>query len=320
MKLIVQIPCFNEEQTLSQTIADIPRVIPGVEVVEVLVIDDGSTDRTVRVAREAGADHVVKHKTNRGLAQTFRTGIDSCLRLGADIIVNTDGDNQYAGSCIPMLIQPILNGEADMVIGDRQIRDNPGFSWTRKRLQALGSFVVRRLSRTNIPDTVSGFRAISREAALNLNIVSPFSYTIEMLSVRPEIGACFVTGNPVSTTAPCHSRERGSPGGSMDSRFRGSDQLQQAAARIYLEESPEIGVGSRDGPNPSCQEIGRAKRNFRWNAIGRNEGNEPFSHGDRAANGATANRLGTGHVLLGPSAGTCAAGRSVVVIASKLAI
>ncbi len=181
MKLIVQIPCFNEEQTLRQTIADIPRAIPGVDVVEVLVIDDGSTDQTVRVAREAGANHVVKHKTNRGLAQTFRTGIESCLKLGADIIVNTDGDNQYAGSCIPKLIQPILDGEADMVIGDRQIRDNPSFSWTKKRLQALGSFVVRRLSRTDIPDTVSGFRAISRDAALNLNIVSPFSYTIEML-------------------------------------------------------------------------------------------------------------------------------------------
>lgn len=181
MKLIVQIPCYNEERTLRETIADIPRVIPGIDAVEVLVIDDGSTDETVRIALEAGADHVVKHKTNKGLAQTFRTGIDNCLRLGADIIVNTDGDNQYPGSCIPMLIQPILDSEAEVVIGDRQVRDNPSFSWSKKQLQALGSFVVRRLSRTDVPDAVSGFRAISRETALDLNIVSPFSYTIEML-------------------------------------------------------------------------------------------------------------------------------------------
>ncbi len=200
MKLIVQIPCFNEEQTLRHTIADIPRVIPGVEVVEVLVIDDGSTDETVRVAREAGADHVVQHKTNKGLAQTFRTGIDSCLRLGADIIVNTDGDNQYAGSCIPMLIQPILDGEAEVVIGDRQVRDNPSFSWTKKRLQMLGSFVVRRLSRTNIPDTVSGFRAFSREVALNLNIVSPFSYTIEML-IQAGTHQMTLTSVPIKTNS-----------------------------------------------------------------------------------------------------------------------
>lgn len=206
MKLIVQIPCFNEEQTLRQTIADIPRVIPGVEVVEVLVIDDGSTDQTVRVAREAGADHVVRHKTNRGLAQTFRTGIDSCLRRGADIIVNTDGDNQYAGSCIPKLIQPILDGEADMVIGDRQIRDNPSFSGIKKRLQLLGSFVVRRLSRTDIPDTVSGFRAISREAALNLNIVSPFSYTIEML-IQAGTHQMAITSVPIETN-PVGRRSR----------------------------------------------------------------------------------------------------------------
>lgn len=198
MKLIVQIPCFNEEQTLRQTIADIPRVIPGIEAVEVLVIDDGSTDETVRVAREAGANHIVKHKTNKGLAQTFRTGIENCLRLGANIIVNTDGDNQYAGSCIPLLIQPILDGEADVVIGDRQVRDNSSFSWTKKRLLTLGSFVVRRLSRTNIPDTVSGFRAISREAALNLNIVSPFSYTIEML-IQAGTHQVAITSVPIKT-------------------------------------------------------------------------------------------------------------------------
>lgn len=181
MKLIVQIPCFNEEQTLGKTIRDIPRKILGIDVVEVLVIDDGSTDDTIGAAREAGADHLIRHKTNKGLAEAFRTGIDACLRRGADIIVNTDGDNQYAGSCIPALIQPILLGKADLVIGDRQIHKNPNFSWAKKRLQVLGSFVVRRLSRTDVPDTVSGFRAISRDAAMHLNIVSPFSHTIETL-------------------------------------------------------------------------------------------------------------------------------------------
>ena len=181
MKLIVQVPCYNEEATLPRTLGDIPRTIPGIDKVEVLVVDDGSTDRTVEVALRAGADHVVRHKTNRGLAETFRTGIDACLSRGADIIVNTDGDNQYSGRSIPDLIQPILEHRADVVIGDRQIAKNPHFVWPKKWLQALGSFVVRRLSGTAVPDAVSGFRAISRNAALQLNIVSPFSYTIEML-------------------------------------------------------------------------------------------------------------------------------------------
>ncbi len=181
MKLIVQVPCFNEEATLLRTVADIPRTIPGIDSVEVLIIDDGSTDRTVEVALRAGVDHVVRHKTNRGLAEAFRTGIDACLSRGADIIVNTDGDNQYAGRSVPDLIQPILEHRADIVIGDRQVAKNPHFVWSKKWLQALGSFVVRRLSGTAVPDAVSGFRAISRSAALQLNIVSPFSYTIEML-------------------------------------------------------------------------------------------------------------------------------------------
>ena len=181
MKLIVQIPCFNEDQTLPQTVKDIPREIAGVDVVEVLIIDDGSTDRTVEVARECGVDHIVRHKNNRGLARAFRSGIDTCLRLGADIIVNTDGDNQYAGRDIPKLILPILQGEADVVIGDRQTSNVSHFSQTKKTLQALGSFAVRKLSETDVPDAVSGFRALSRDAALQMNIVSPFSYTIEML-------------------------------------------------------------------------------------------------------------------------------------------
>jgi glycosyltransferase involved in cell wall biosynthesis len=181
MKLIVQIPCLNEEDTLLETVADIPRDIEGVDKVEVLIIDDGSTDRTVEVAREVGVDHVVRHRNTKGLAPAFRTGIDACLRRGADIIVNTDGDNQYCGADIPALIQPILRGEADIVVGDRQTHAVPHFSAFKKLLQKYGSAVVRRVSRTTVPDAVSGFRAISREAALQLNIVSPFSYTIEML-------------------------------------------------------------------------------------------------------------------------------------------
>lgn len=181
MKLIVQIPCFNEEKTLSQTIRDIPRQITGISQVEILVIDDGSADNTIDVARKNGVDHIVKHTSNKGLAKTFKTGLDACLRLGADIIVNTDGDNQYKGEDIPELIKPILKQEADMVIGDRQTDKIPHFSFSKKKMQKFGSFVVRKLSGTIAQDTVSGFRAFSREAALQLNIVSPFSYTIETL-------------------------------------------------------------------------------------------------------------------------------------------
>lgn len=181
MKLIIQIPCYNEEQTLAATVADLPRQIEGIDQVELLVIDDGSDDRTVEVAREAGVDHIIQNKRNLGLARAFQTGLDACLRLGADIIVNTDGDNQYRGQDIPRLIAPILRGEADMVIGDRQTETIPHFSPLKKRLQKLGSWVVRRLSEIDVPDAVSGFRAFSREAALRTNILSSFSYTIESL-------------------------------------------------------------------------------------------------------------------------------------------
>ena len=180
-KLIVQIPCFNEAETLPETLADIPREIAGVDEVEILIVDDGSTDRTIAVAQERGVDHIIRNRRNRGLARTFRTGIDACLRLGADIIVNTDGDNQYAGADIPKLIAPILDGSADFVIGDRQTQHSPFFSPAKKKLQRFGSAVVRRLSGTDVPDTVSGFRAISRDAAIQLNIVSSFSYTIETI-------------------------------------------------------------------------------------------------------------------------------------------
>lgn len=181
MKLIVQIPCFNEEQSLRQTIADIPREIEGISAIELLVIDDGSTDATVDVAREAGVDHIIRNKNNQGLAKTFRNGINRALELGADIIVNTDGDNQYCGKDIPALIRPIVEHKAELVIGDRQTDQIPHFSKSKKLLQRLGSYTVRKLSGTKIPDTVSGFRAMSREAAIRLNIVSSFSYTIEQI-------------------------------------------------------------------------------------------------------------------------------------------
>lgn len=179
MKLIVQIPCYNEEGTLAETVADIPGEIPGIDKLEILIIDDGSSDRTIEVAKICGVDHIIRNTHNRGLAKTFRTGIDACLERGADIIVNTDGDNQYAGKDIPKLVAPILAGKADLVIGDRRTHLVDEFSWTKKKLQKLGSWVVRSLSATEVPDAVSGFRAFSRKAALKLNILSAFSYTIE---------------------------------------------------------------------------------------------------------------------------------------------
>lgn len=179
MKLIVQIPCYNEQNTLAATLAEIPRNIPGIDCVEILIIDDGSTDRTAEVAVSLGVHHLVRHKQNQGLAHAFRTGLDACLLQGADLIVNTDADNQYVGADIPKLVAPILAGKADMVIGDRQTADLAHFSPLKKGLQRIGSGVVRRLAGIAVPDTVSGFRAFSREAAIRLNIVSNFSYTIE---------------------------------------------------------------------------------------------------------------------------------------------
>ncbi|MEP1446560.1 MAG: glycosyltransferase family 2 protein [Paraglaciecola sp.] len=181
MKLIVQIPCFNEEETLPATFSDIPKQIDGVDLVEIMIIDDGSSDKTIEVAEALGVHHIVANKKNKGLARTFRTGINECLKLGADIIVNTDGDNQYAGWDIPKLIQPILDGKADVVVGDRNTAKVAHFSPFKKFLQRLGSYVVKTLSGVQVPDAVSGFRAYSRDAALQLNIVSPFSYTIEAL-------------------------------------------------------------------------------------------------------------------------------------------
>ncbi len=181
MKLIVQIPCLNEEATIGQTIADIPRQIPGIDRVEVLIIDDGSTDATVAAALAAGADHYISFAGNRGLAAAFAAGLEEALRLGADIIVNTDADNQYAGSCIPDLIRPILEHKADLVVGARPIEQIEEFSWVKKRLQRLGSWLVRKVSATTVSDATSGFRAYSRRAAMQLTVVSGFTYTHETL-------------------------------------------------------------------------------------------------------------------------------------------
>ncbi|MDA8218144.1 MAG: glycosyltransferase family 2 protein, partial [Dehalococcoidales bacterium] len=181
LNLIIQIPCYNEENTLPLVLASIPREMPGVDRVEVLVVDDGSTDGTVEVARRLGVDHVVRHHGNRGLAAAFQTGIDACLRLGADVIVNTDGDNQYPQADIPRLVRPILEGTADVVVGDRQTAQIDDFSRTKRVLQAVGSWTVGRLAGLEVRDAPSGFRAYSREAALRLNVLSKYTYTLETL-------------------------------------------------------------------------------------------------------------------------------------------
>ena len=181
MKLIIQIPWLNEAATLPDTLADLPREIPGITCIELLVIDDGSTDKTVDVARAHGVHHIVRFKRRKGLAAVFSAGIDTALKLGADIIVNTDADNQYAGRDIVRLIEPLQSGAADIVIGDRNIRDLRHMSWQKKLLQRFGSWTVRRVSNTEVPDTTSGFRAYTREAALRMTIVSEFSYTLESI-------------------------------------------------------------------------------------------------------------------------------------------
>ncbi|MEX2196940.1 MAG: glycosyltransferase family 2 protein [Thermoleophilaceae bacterium] len=181
MKLIIQIPCFNEEDQLPGTLADLPRELPGLDSIEWLVIDDGSADRTIEVARENGVDHIVRLTNNKGLASAFQAGLDAALKLGADIVVNTDADNQYMGADIGKLVAPILRGDADLVIGDREVHTIEHFSPLKVRLQHLGSAVVRRASGTNVPDTTSGFRAYNREAALQVQVVSKYTYTLETI-------------------------------------------------------------------------------------------------------------------------------------------
>jgi glycosyltransferase involved in cell wall biosynthesis len=200
VKLIVQIPCLNEEQTLAQTLVDIPRAIPGIDTVEILIVDDGSTDRTVDVARRFGADHIVSNSQTLGLARTFSRGIEECLKRGADIIVNTDGDNQYSGADIAKLVQPIVEAKADIVIGDRQTRSVRHFSPFKKALQAFGSRLMSVMTGTEMPDAVSGFRAFTRDAALKINIVSLFSYTLETL-IQAASKKLKIVSVPVATNA-----------------------------------------------------------------------------------------------------------------------
>ena len=181
MKLIIQIPCYNEAETLEIALNDLPKHIDGIDEIEYLIINDGSKDNTVEVAKNWGVHYIVNFKKNKGLAKGFMAGIDACLRNGADIIVNTDADNQYCGEDIETIVRPILEGKADIVIGARPIDQTEHFSWLKKKLQHLGSWVVRRASDTDIPDAPSGFRAYSREAALQLNIVNEYTYTLEQI-------------------------------------------------------------------------------------------------------------------------------------------
>jgi glycosyltransferase involved in cell wall biosynthesis len=198
MKLVIQVPCLNEEETLPQVLGELPREVAGFDTVEWLVVDDGSTDRTAEVARAAGADHLVRLTNNKGLAAAFQAGLDAGLKLGADVIVNTDADNQYPAGDIPRLVEPILAGRADMVVGDRQVRKVEHFTATKRLLQRLGSWVVRRASGTTVPDTTSGFRAYNREAALGLLVVSNYTYTLESLV---QAGKMLVAVEHVPTTS-----------------------------------------------------------------------------------------------------------------------
>lgn len=200
MKLVVQIPCLNEEQTLGDVLSSIPKKIPGFDSVEVVVIDDGSTDNTIEVAKKHGVSTIIRHRSTRGLAEAFRSGVDYALTHGADVLVNTDGDNQYPQSSIPDLVAPIAEGRADIVIGDRQTDKISHFSWGKKLLQRLGSRVVNQAAGTRIPDAASGFRAYSRTALLKLNLVTKFSYTMETIIQagykRLAIESVKITTNP----------------------------------------------------------------------------------------------------------------------------
>jgi glycosyltransferase involved in cell wall biosynthesis len=198
MKLIIQIPCFNEESTLRITLKDLPTAVPGIDQVETLVIDDGSTDNTIAVAREFGVNHIVVLPRHQGLAKAFMTGLESSLKAGADIIVNTDADNQYCADDIPKLVAPILKGSAEIVVGARPIGETEHFSPTKRSLQKLGSWVVRLASRTDIPDAPSGFRAISRKAAMQLHVFNEYTYTLETI-IQAGQKSMAITSVPVRT-------------------------------------------------------------------------------------------------------------------------
>ena len=231
MKLLIQIPCFNERETLEETVSALPRQIAGVDSIEYLVIDDGSTDDTAEVARSLGVHHVVRFTQNRGLARAYMAGIDACLRVGADIIVNTDADNQYCADDIPKLVAPILAGAADLVVGDRQVEQVEHFSAAKKKLQRIGSWVVRLASKTSVPDATSGFRAISRSAALRMFVTNEFTYTLETL-IQAGQARIAVDAVPIRTNAK-----------TRDSRlFRSIPQYLRRSAgtiiRIYTMYSP----------------------------------------------------------------------------------
>ena len=198
MKLIIQIPCYNEANTLEVALNDLPKVIPGIDVIEYLIINDGSSDNTVEVARNWGVNYIVDFKINKGLAKGFMAGLDACLRNGADIIVNTDADNQYCGADIEKIVQPIIDGKPDIVIAERPIDQTDHFSWLKKKLQHLGSWVVRKASNTDIPDAPSGFRAYSREAALQMNVVNEYTYTLEQI-VQAGRTKIAITSVPIHT-------------------------------------------------------------------------------------------------------------------------
>lgn len=200
MKLIIQIPCYNEAETLEIALNDLPKKLEGIDEIEYLIINDGSKDDTVKVAQEWGVHHIVSFKQNKGLAKGFMAGLDGCLKYGADIIVNTDADNQYCAEDIQKLIQPILDGTADMVIGARPIDETEHFSYIKKKLQHFGSWVVRRASNTNIPDAPSGFRAFSREAAMRMNVVNDYTYTLETI-VQAGREKIAITSVPIRTNA-----------------------------------------------------------------------------------------------------------------------
>lgn len=200
MKLIIQIPCYNEAETLEVALNDLPKHIDGIDEIEYLIINDGSADNTVEVAKKWGVNYVVNFRNNKGLARGFMAGLDACLRNGADIIVNTDADNQYCGEDIEKLVRPILNGEAGMVIGERPIDQTEHFSPLKKKLQHLGSWVVRKASNTDVPDAPSGFRAYSRHTAMRLNVINEYTYTLETI-VQAGRQKMAVTSVPIRTNA-----------------------------------------------------------------------------------------------------------------------
>lgn len=201
MKLVVQIPCFNEEKTLPLVLVEIPKKIEGIDKIEVQIIDDGSTDKTVEIAKKLGVNRIIRHKVNRGLGISFSDGVESALSSGADILVNTDGDNQYPGKYIKDLVKPILKDEADIVIGDRQTIKIKHFSDKKKRLQSIGSSTVRYLSGVNVPDAVSGFRAYSRKSLVELNVLTKFSYCIDTIVQAGKKGLKVVSV-PIETNSP----------------------------------------------------------------------------------------------------------------------